>query len=152
MEQRISLITLGVSDLARSRRFYEALGWKASAASNDAVAFFDLGGVILSLFGRTALAEDAGVPGDGEGFRAVSLAHNVRRREEADALVARAREAGATVLKAPQDTFWGGYAGYFADPDGHLWEVAWNPHFPIDAEGRTWLPDSPRQGRAQDQE
>ena len=139
MEQRLSLITLGVADVARSRRFYEALGWRASGASEASVTFFQLGGVILSLWGRADLAGDAQLPDD-PGWGGVALAHNARSRAEVDDLLEEARRAGARILKPAHETFWGGYAGYFADPDGHPWEVAWNPHFPIDADGSVRLP------------
>jgi catechol 2,3-dioxygenase-like lactoylglutathione lyase family enzyme len=141
MEQRLSMVTLGVADLARSRRFYEeGLGWKAAKAGDGNVAFFQLGGVVLALWGRAALAEDARLPEAGGGFRGLALAHNVRRREETDAILAQAEAAGGRILKPAEDTFWGGYAGYFADPDGHLWEVAWNPHFPLGEDGSLRLP------------
>ena len=143
MEQRLSLVTLGVADLARSRRFYEeGLGWRASGASTDEVAFFQLGGIALALWGREALAEDARLPdpGPGGGFGGVALAHNVRTREEVDAVLARARAAGGRVLRPGEDASWGGYTGYFADPDGHLWEVAWNPHFALREDGALQLP------------
>jgi catechol 2,3-dioxygenase-like lactoylglutathione lyase family enzyme len=140
MEQRLSLITLGVADVARSRRFYEALGWRASGASQpDEVAFFQLGGIALALWRRAELARDAGVP-DGSGFGGVALAHNTRTRGEVDAVLDEARAAGARILKPAGETFWGGYAGYFADPDGHPWEVAWNPHFPLRPDGGLRLP------------
>jgi catechol 2,3-dioxygenase-like lactoylglutathione lyase family enzyme len=141
MEQRLSLITLGVADVARSRRFYEALGWRASGVSQpDEVAFFQLGGIALSLFGRAALAEDAGVP-EGQGSGGMALAHNARTRAEVDAILEEARAAGARVLTPARATAWGGYACYFADPDGHAWEVAWNPHFPLRPDGSLQLPD-----------
>lgn len=141
MEQRISLITLGVADVARSRRFYvDGLGWRASSAGNEHVVFIDAGGVVLGLYGREALAEDMRVPAEGRGFAGFSLAHNVRSREEVDRVIETARAAGATVLKPAQEAFWGGYSGYFADPDGHPWEVAHNPYFPLDAAGRVLLP------------
>jgi uncharacterized protein len=140
MEQRLSLVTLGVADVARSRWFYEALGWRASTASQEDVAFFQLGGIGLSLFGRAALAEDAGLP-EAPGSGGVALAHNARTRDEVDTILARARAAGAPILRPARETSWGGYAGYFADPDGHPWEVAWNPHFPLGADGSLQLPD-----------
>lgn len=141
MDPRISLITLGVADIARSRRFYvDGLGWPASSASNADVVFIPAGGVVLALFGRKALAEDAHVAAAGSGFSGVTLAHNVRTREDVDRALAQAVAAGATLLKPAQEVFWGGYSGYFADPDGHAWEVAHNPHFPLDAEGRVLLP------------
>jgi len=140
MQPRLTLVTLGVADIARSRAFYERLGFKASSASNPHVAFFTAGGVVLAVFGRQDLADDAGVANAPAGFSGISLAHNVRREIDVDAVLAEAEAAGATIVKPAQKTFWGGYAGYFADPDGHLWEVAHNPHWPLDAEGRVLLP------------
>jgi catechol 2,3-dioxygenase-like lactoylglutathione lyase family enzyme len=144
MEPRISLITLGVADVARSRRFYEALGWRASGASQESVAFFQLGGLALGLFGRASLAEDAGLaetePG-APGFGGIALAQNVRSPEAVDALLAEAERAGARILRPARKVFWGGYSGYFADPDGHPWEIAWNPGFAIEADGSLRLPD-----------
>ena len=124
---RISMITLGVRDLERSVRFYQdGLGWPRRE-SPPTVAFFPLNGTWLALFGWDALAEDAEIPAVGSGFRGVSLAHNVQSDEEVDRVVDQAVAAGASLIKKPQKVFWGGYAGYFADPDGHLWEVAHNP-------------------------
>jgi catechol 2,3-dioxygenase-like lactoylglutathione lyase family enzyme len=140
---RLNLVTLGVDDVARSRRFYEALGLAASAASQDSVAFFDAGGVVLALFGRAALAEDATVPNSAPGFSGVALAHNVGSEAEVDRRLAQAVQCGAKLVKTGQRVFWGGYSGYFADPDGHLWEVAYNPAWPLDAEGRPQLPPPP---------
>jgi uncharacterized protein len=140
MEQRLSLVTLGVGDMAAARSFYERLGWQPSSSSNEQVTFFQMGGVIFGLYGRDALAEDAGVPADGKGFRGVALAYNARDTAGVDTVLVTARAAGATIVKSAQDVFWGGYSGYFSDPDGHLWEVAWNPFFPIDAEGNISLP------------
>jgi hypothetical protein len=135
------LVTLGIADMARARGDYERLGFKPSAAfSNDRVAFFDAGGVVLSLFGRAALAEDAKVADSAAGFAGVALAHNVRSEAEVDAVPAHAVAASAMLSKPAQKVFWGGYAGDFADPDGHLWEVAYNPFLPLDAEGRPLLP------------
>jgi catechol 2,3-dioxygenase-like lactoylglutathione lyase family enzyme len=140
MEPRLSLVTLGVADVTRSRRFYEALGWRASSASQpDDVAFFQLGGIALALWGRPELARDAELPDPG-GWGGVALAHNARTRAEVDAILAEARAAGGRVLKLARETSWGGYAGYFADPDGHPWEVAWNPHFPLRPDGSLQLP------------
>jgi catechol 2,3-dioxygenase-like lactoylglutathione lyase family enzyme len=141
MEQRISLITLGVSDVARARRFYENLGWRASGASNPHIAFFQLGGVGLGLYVREALAEDARVSPQGAGFAGLTLSHNARTRDEVDRLLAEAVAAGGALLKPAQEVFWGGYSGYFADPDRHVWEIAWNPGFAIDEDGSIQLPD-----------
>ncbi|HEY8128416.1 MAG TPA: VOC family protein [Hyphomicrobium sp.] len=140
MEPRVSFVTLGVDDVGRSRRFYQALGFKASSASQDAVAFFDAGGIVLSLFGRDALAEDVGVRPSQPGFSGISLTHNVNSESEVDQVLGEAIAAGAKLLKPGQKVFWGGYSGYFADPDGHLWEVAYNPFMPLDANGRVTLP------------
>ncbi len=129
MEPRISLVTLGVRDVAASRRFYERLGWKASGSSNQSVAFFQLGSIALSLYGVRALAEDFARPGATGRPGAVALAQNCATRRAVDATLVEAERAGAKVLKSAADTSWGGYSGYFADPDGHPWEVAWNPHF-----------------------
>lgn len=127
MEPRITLVTLGVADLDRSVRFYrDGLGLPLEEY-NGSIAFFRLSGTWLSLFPRHELAADAGVPADGSGFRGFSLAHNVSTREEVDRLLAVAVAAGADLVKEAEDAFWGGYSGYFADPDGCLWEVAWNP-------------------------
>lgn len=126
MEQRISLVTLGVRGLVRSRRFYEALGWSTDAKPNNDVIFFQAGASILALWDRMKLAEDSGVE-DGGGWRGVTLAHNVRSPRDVDAVMTQAREAGATIARPAAKTFWGGYSGVFADPDGHTWEVAHNP-------------------------
>ncbi len=139
MEQRVSLITLGVRDLLRARGFYEALGWTSRAAPGDDVVFFQAGGMVVALWGRDKLAEDSGVT-DGGGWGGVTLAYNARSREEVDAVLAEAAAAGATILKPAQDVFWGGYSGYFADPDGHPWEVAWNPHWTLGDDGSVRLP------------
>lgn len=142
MQPRISLITLGVRDLPRARRFYaEGLGWPLSSASTDEVAFFRTGGTVLALFGWEALATDANLPPDGSGFRGMALAHNVASREAVDAALAAAVAAGGALLKPAQDAFWGGYSGYFADPEGYPWEVAWNPHFPLAPDGSIQLPE-----------
>ena len=143
MEQRLSLVSLGVVDLAASRRFYEqGLGWKVSSASNDSIVFIDMGGVVLGLYGRDELADDAQLPHRAPGaFGGFALAHNVRTQEDVDRVIAEAQAAGATILKAPEKVFWGGYSGYFADPDGHPWEVAWNPFFPLRDDGSIALPE-----------
>jgi predicted lactoylglutathione lyase len=140
LEQRLSLVTLGVRDLAASRAFYKRLGWTESSPSNEHVAFFQCGGMVFALWSRDALAEDAGAAAPGTGFANVSLAQNVRSREAVDAVLAEAKEAGATILKAGAEAFWGGYTGYFADPDGFAWEVAWNPGFAILPDGSIKLP------------
>lgn len=140
MQPRLSLVTLGVSDVARARAFYEALGFKASSASQTSVTFFDAGGVVLALFGRDALDADAHADPGKPGFSGVSLAHNVRSEAEVDALLAHAVACGAKLMKPGQKVFWGGYSGYFSDPDGHLWEIAFNPFFPLDRHGRVRLP------------
>ncbi len=133
-EPRVSLITLGVADLARARAFYETgLGWRASPASQGDIVFFQMGGMALALFPRAALAEDAGVADAGPG--AITLAHNVREPAEVDRLLALAEAAGARITRPAQAAFWGGRTGYFADPDGHLWEIAWNPHFALADDG-----------------
>jgi catechol 2,3-dioxygenase-like lactoylglutathione lyase family enzyme len=141
MEPRVSIITLGVSDLARARRFYEALGFRASSASQGDVVFFHAGGIALALFPREELAKDAGVAADGSGFAGFTIAHNVRAREEVAQVLAAAAAAGGRIVKPAQDVFWGGHSGYFADPDGRLWEVAWNPFFEITPEGALKLPE-----------
>ena len=140
MEPRVSFITLGVSDIARARAFYETLGFRASSASNASVTFLDCGGLVLALFGRAALADDAGVPDGAAGFSGLALAHNVRSEAEVAEVLAEAEVAGGTIVKPSGRAFWGGTYGYFADPDGHLWEVAHNPGFPLDKEGRVMLP------------
>ncbi len=140
MNPRISVITLGVTDLARARRFYcEGLGWKASSTSDEHVVFIDLGGTVLGLYPRDLLAEDATLT-PGTGFGGVTLAQNLGSKAEVDAALRDAVEAGATLLKPAADTFWGGYSGYFADPDGHPWELAFNPYWGLDEAGRVVLP------------
>ncbi len=139
MEQRVSLITLGIGDLVRAQRFYEGLGWQAGMAVDDEVVFCQLNGLILSLYPRAALAQDAGVGDTGSGFAGITLAHNVRAESEADAVLSEAERAGGRIVKPASRAAWGGYSGYFADRDDHVWEVAHNPGFPIDAEGNTRL-------------
>jgi len=138
VEQRVSLITLGVADLARARAFYEALGWKTGAAPEDDVAFFQAGGMIVALWSRDHLAEDSKVE-DGGGWGGVTLAHNVRSPAAVDAVIAEAEAAGATIGRHGAETFWGGYSGVFIDPDGHPWEVAHNPGWTIADDGSTYL-------------
>jgi len=135
MEQRISIVTLGVTDLERSRKFYERLGWKASSASSESIVFFQAVGVALALFPRQELAKDANIGVDGHGFGGITIAYNVRTRDEVDTVIAEALAAGAKLLKTAEEAFWGGYSGYFADPDGFAWEVAWNPFFAILKDG-----------------
>ncbi len=142
MQPRLTLVTLGVADVSRARAFYEALGFKASSDSNPSVTFFDAGGVVLALFARCALAKDAHVDDSAPGFSGMALAHNVSAPEEVDAVLAEAVTAGATLVKPGQKAFWGGYSGYFSDPDGHLWEVAHNPLWPLDDAGRIVLPSA----------
>jgi catechol 2,3-dioxygenase-like lactoylglutathione lyase family enzyme len=139
VEQRVSVITLGVRDLARARRFYEALGWRAGAASQDDVVFFQAGGLVLALWDRATLAEDSGTR-DAGGWGGVTLAHNVRSPAEVDAVMARAEAAGATIARPAGETFWGGYSGVFIDPEGHPWEVAHNPGWPLLDDGSVRLP------------
>jgi len=140
MEPRLSFVTLGVTDMARARAFYVALGFVASSASSPNVTFFAAGGVVLALFGREALAKDATVRSAGNGFSGVALAHNVAAEADVARVLDEAERAGARILKPSQKAFWGGTSGYFADPDGHLWEVAHNPFFPLDADGRVTVP------------
>ncbi|MEQ9693400.1 VOC family protein [Shimia sp. SDUM112013] len=140
MEQRISLITLGVTDMERSARFYETLGW-TRVDSPDGVIAFDLIGQTLGLYPRTALAEDLGVPVESiGGFSGITLAHNLRSPDEVAPLLAGAEAAGGRILKPAQEVFWGGFHGYFADPDGHVWEIAHNPFSPLSEAGAfRWL-------------
>jgi predicted lactoylglutathione lyase len=139
MEQRLSLVTLGVADLALARAFYEGLGWETRAEPEDDVVFFQTGGMIVGLWSRDRLAEDSGVA-DGGGWGGVTLALNVRSPGEVDAAIADARAAGAHIARDGAETFWGGYSGVFIDPDGHPWEVAHNPHWTIGDDGSTRLP------------
>ena len=141
MEQRISIITLGVADLKRSREFYERLGWRASMVKSEGIVFFQAGGMALALYLRDELAKDANVSSEGDGFKGTTLAYNTRNRTEVDSVLAEAQAAGAKLLKPAQEAFWGGYSGYFSDPDGFLWEVAWNPFFPIAEDGSIRLPE-----------
>ena len=138
MKQRVSLVTLGVADLARARRFYEAIGWRSGAAPADDVVFFQAGDMVLALWDRARLAEDSGVA-DSPGWGGVTLALNLGSPAEVDAAIAEARAAGAEIAREPAATFWGGYSGVFIDPEGHPWEVAHNPHWRLDAEGGAHL-------------
>jgi predicted lactoylglutathione lyase len=139
MEQRVSLITLGVPDVARARSFYEALGWTTGAEPGDDVVFFQAGGMIVALWGREQLAADSGMQ-DGGGWGGVTLAHNVGSPAEVDRVIEEARAAGAEIPREPGETFWGGYSGMFVDPDGHPWEVAHNPRWTLAADGSVRLP------------
>ena len=146
MEQRVSLITLGVSDLKSSREFYERLGWRRSMAQTEGIVFFQAGGIALALYPRNELAKDANIAAndkgfEGHGFNGITLAYNARTHEEVDAVLAEAKSAGAKIMRPAEEAFWGGYSGYFADPDGFLWEVAWNPSFPIAPDGSIRIPE-----------
>ena len=134
MRQRVNLITLGVRDLSRARRFYEALGWESRAAAADDIVFFQAGDMVLALWDRAKLAEDSRVK-DGGGWGGVTLALCVGTPEEVDAVTEEARAAGATVGREPARTFWGGYSSIVVDPDGHPWEIAHNPHWTLTADG-----------------
>jgi uncharacterized protein len=138
MDQRVSLVTLGVGDLAGARAFYERLGWTTGAAPDDDVVFFQAGGMILALWDRAALADDSGVAYAG-GWGGVTLAYNTRSAEEVDAVISEARAAGARIVRVPSETFWGGYSGVFVDPEGHPWEVAHNPHWTVADDGSVSL-------------
>lgn len=138
--QRVTLITLGVTDLERSRKFYSDLGWKATR-EQDEVSFYQINGMALGLFGLAPLAEDQGRPDTVLGFGAMTLAQNYVTEAEVDAAYAGALAVGATALKAPEKVFWGGYSGYYADPDGHVWELAMNPFWPLNDDGSLTLPD-----------
>lgn len=139
MRQRVSLITLGVRDLPRSRRFYEALGWETGAAPDDDIAFFQAGDMVLALWDRAKLAEDSCVE-DSPGWGGVTLALVLGSREEVDAVTEEARAAGAEIGREPDETFWGGYSSVFIDPEGHPWEIAHNPHWTLTDEGGVRLP------------
>ena len=140
MDQRLSLITLGISDLGRARKFYEALGWKTGAEEADDVVFFQAGCIVVSLWGRDKLAEDSVVTDTG-GWGGVTLAYNCRSTGDVDEVIEEARAAGATIGREPGETFYGGYSGIFIDPDGHPWEVAYNPRWTIEEDGALTLPD-----------
>jgi catechol 2,3-dioxygenase-like lactoylglutathione lyase family enzyme len=140
MEQRLSLITLGISDLDRARSFYEALGWKTGAKEGDDVVFFQAGGMVVALWGREKLAEDSAVEA-GSGWGGITLAYNTRSPKEVDEVIEEARAAGATIGREPGETFWGGYSAVFIDPDGYPWEVAHNPRWTIEDDGSVTLPD-----------
>jgi catechol 2,3-dioxygenase-like lactoylglutathione lyase family enzyme len=140
MEQRVSLITLGVADLERARAFYEALGWTSSTPAELEVVFFQAGGMVFALWDRDRLAEDSGVV-QGSGYGGVTLAYNARSPDDVDTVLAGARAAGAAITREPGETFWGGYSGVFVDPDGYPWEVAHNPSWTLADDGSVILPD-----------
>jgi predicted lactoylglutathione lyase len=139
MEQRLSLVTLGVADVERARAFYEALGWTTNAKPGDDVVFFQAGCLVVALWSREELAADSGVT-DGGGWGGITPAHNVRSPAEVDTVLEEARRAGATIAREGAETFWGGYSGVFVDPDGHAWEIAHNPRWTIAEDGATLLP------------
>jgi predicted lactoylglutathione lyase len=139
MEQRLSVVTLGVSDLGRARGFYEGLAWATRAEPDDDAVFFQVGGMVLALWDRAKLADDSAVA-DGGGWGGVTLAHNVGSPAEVDEVIEQARAAGATIGREPAETFWGGYSGLFIDPDGHPWEVSHNPHWKLGDDGSVTLP------------
>jgi hypothetical protein len=140
VEQRLSLVTLGVGDLKRARAFYEGLGWTTRAEPDDDVVFFQAGGMVVALWDRAKLAEDSEVS-DGGGWGGVTLAYNTRSNEEVDEVIEQARAAGATIGREPGETFWGGYSAVFLDPEGHPWEVAHNPRWTIESDGSLTLPE-----------
>jgi len=141
LDRRVSIITLGVADVGRATAFYQRLGWTKSSASQDTISFIQLKGVVLALFSRASLAQDVGIADTAPGFSGVTLAHNVSSPAGVDAVVKFAVACGATLVKKPEKVFWGGYSGYVADPDGHLWEIAHNPFVPLDEHGHLVLPD-----------
>ncbi len=139
MQQRVSLITLGVHDLERARRFYEALGWTTGAAEGEDIVFFQTGGMVVALWSRESLAEDT-VVSDAGGWGGITLAHNVGSPPEVDSVLGAAVASGATIARPAASTFWGGYSGVFLDPDGHPWEIAHNPHWTLHEDGSVTLP------------
>ena len=141
LHPHVSMIGIGTADLARSVAFYETLGWRRSSASTDNMVFMRLANLALGLHPRSMLAEDVGVPEAGEGFRAITFAHNVASRDAVKAAFAIVRAAGGTIVKEPVEAHWGGYSGYFADPDGNLWEIAHNPFVELADHGTMLLPD-----------
>src|SRR3954454_5787667 len=141
MEPRLSLVTLGVTDLDGASAFYEGLGWPRKVGAAEGVAFFQLGAIGLSLYSRAELAADAGVPLQNEPSQGFTLAYNTRSRDEVDAVLGQAEALGGRITRPAQEAFWGGYHGHFADPEGFLWEIAWNPGFAIAADGGLRLPE-----------
>ncbi|MEM9927999.1 MAG: VOC family protein [Cyanobacteria bacterium P01_D01_bin.50] len=141
MRQKLNIVTLGVKDLQRSLKFYkDGLGWEPSNASTENIAFFQMGGVVFSLYPREKLAEDLKINSDGSGFSGITLAYNANVEVEVDEVLKKVESLGATMVKKAEKVFWGGYSGYFADFDGHLWEVAWNPFFKFDESDNLVLP------------
>ena len=141
MRPNLTVVTLGVANLRRSHDFYvRRLGWPTSSRIEDGVVFVRLTGIVLALWSRELLAKDIGVPDGGGSFGGTTLAHNARDRGEVDQVMAQVKEAGARILRPAHETFWGGYSGHFADPDGHVWEVAWNPHWTMERDGTMRLP------------
>lgn len=138
MQSRLTIVGLGVADLNIATAFYEnAFGWQKTAASNDGITFFQLNGILLSLYPRDKLAEDAGLSHKGSGFKGFTLAYNTHSKEEVDTLITELEAKGARIVKRPEEVFWGGYSSYIADPDDNLWEIAWNPYLAMDEEGNT---------------
>lgn len=136
MQQRLTIVGLGVTNLATSNDFYEnKFGWTKLSSSNENITFMQLNGILLSLFPKDKLAEDAGVSPEGSGFNSFTLAQNVESKEAVDEIFADLGQKGVTIVKPPQEVFWGGYSGYVADPDGHLWEIAFNPYLALDESG-----------------
>ncbi len=141
MRQKLNIITLGVKDFDRAMRFYrDGLGWKPSSASQGDIAFFPMGGVVLAVYPRQALADDVTVTPRGSGFKGVTISYNAKSQEEVDTVLQAVEKVGAKIVKPAAQASWGGYSGYFADPDGHLWEVAWNPFFEFDESDNLKLP------------
>lgn len=141
MDTRITAITLGVKNIKKSREFYESLGFHASSMSNDHFVAFSTSGIVFCLYPTELLAEDAMTEPGFSGFRGITLAHNVATKNEVQHILEEAVNAGAKLIKPAQDVFWGGHSGYFADPDGYLWEIAWNPHWPLSKDGLIQLPE-----------
>lgn len=141
MRQKLNIVTLGVKNFEQSLSFYrDGLGWQLSSASQDNIAFFPLGGIVIALYPREKLAEDVNLAAQGSGFSGITLAYNAKSKAEVDDVLSTVERLGAKIIKKAETVFWGGYSGYFADLDGHLWEVAWNPFFEFDAQDNLVLP------------
>ncbi|MHA1570810.1 MAG: VOC family protein, partial [Alphaproteobacteria bacterium] len=140
MEQRYTIITLGVNDLQRSTEFFEKLSWRRSAKETPGISFFQCGSVAIALYPKSELAKDANVQLDDRGSGTFTIAYNTRTKGEVNTVLEEAKSAGAEIVKPAEEAFWGGYSGYFRDLDGHLWEIAWNPGFPLDDKGAVHLP------------